>query len=255
MAFKKSFFSLKHSSDLHFSWSLRVLFVVALLQLVSAILFLAPRWVRSGASLLAKENTSQSEPSITSTEAAIVHGSGEISKAKEPIESEITSPSSSSEAFSKAAATLQEYTRDKAAKNGDTGTLRGAYLGIINVEESVTPEESHRLKIAIKSNSVEPIEVSQVKVEVYFYDQLDDKIVPSESQVASRWITTPVNWKREEPELLEVTCLAKNQESKATYLGYIIAIYYQGDLQGYSANPATITNQFPIKVYIGETHL
>jgi len=40
-------------------------------------------------------------------------------------------------------------------------------------------------------------------------------------------------------------------DSDIKFAGYIVAIYYKGDLQDYRSEPSSLTKLFPLKYFIG----
>lgn len=127
-------------------------------------------------------------------------------------------------------------------------TLNGAAaLKIVNARLSNTEDGSKKLQVAIKANSQEQIDSAQEKVQVYFYDQDGDEIVPSKAQVTSKWL----NWQSGEPQLVEVTYLPESVDPGVKFAGYVIAVYYKGDLQDCRAQPARLQKLFEPKYYIG----
>jgi len=128
-----------------------------------------------------------------------------------------------------------------AAVNGE------ATLKIVKDRLSNTEDGSKKLQVAIKANSQEQIDSAQEKVQVYFYDQDGDEIVPSKAQVTSKWL----NWKSGETQLVEVTYLPESVDPSVKFAGYVIAVYYKGDLQDCRAQPARLQKLFEPKYYIG----
>lgn len=131
----------------------------------------------------------------------------------------------------------------------------GASLSIIDIRHTRGDLGEQMLRIAIKSQSQEPISIPDIKVQVYFYDQQGSEIVPSKAPVTSRWVRSPVEWKDAEPEILEVTYQPDTVTADLYYVGYIVAVYYKGELQSYRADPVKLTTQFPIKVFIGSNEI
>ena len=86
-----------------------------------------------------------------------------------------------------------------------------------------------------------------MKVQVYFYDDNNGEIGPSKAQVTSTWL----NWKVGEPELLEVQYLPDSVDMDVKFAGYLVAIYYKGDLQDCRADPPRLKKLFEPKYYIG----
>ena len=108
------------------------------------------------------------------------------------------------------------------------------------------------LRVAIKSNSREKIDVPQVKVQVYFYDEDESgEIVPSKAQVTSRWLSAPVDWLEGTPEILEVRYLSDSAEPGLRFAGYVVAVYYRGDRDDCRSEPAALMKKFPPKYFIG----
>lgn len=127
----------------------------------------------------------------------------------------------------------------------------GDHLSIISIQSTPGADGTQTLKIAIKAQAHEVIAVSEVKVQVYFYDQIAGEVVVSKSPATSRWLNAVIDWKNGDPQLLEVTYQPSSNNPDAKYLGYVVAVYYEGTLQSYRADPTSITNEFPIKVYTG----
>ena len=178
----------------------------------------------------------------------------------------------------------------------DAGTTRsdaegipdGSTFGITEVTSTDTPdadaETNMKLKINVKARPNTPIDHTKVKIQVFFYDTVDDKdVVLTDADVSYEWLTPHHDWKATNPEILAVTYLrAKNKTSSdaalaaaaasvtppgstkkktsakketATdasgeaghrkYLGYIVRIYYNEQLQAVRADPTKLLNLFP----------
>lgn len=133
----------------------------------------------------------------------------------------------------------------------DAASPDGAVIEILNADIKGTEGGSKTLQLAIKSRSREAIDVPQVKVQVYFYDEQNGEIVPSKAQVTSRWLSAPVDWKNGKPELLEVRYLSDTADPDVRFAGYVVAIYYKGDLQDCRADPPKLKKLFEPKYFIG----
>jgi tetratricopeptide (TPR) repeat protein len=178
----------------------------------------------------------------------------------------------------------------------DAGTTRsdaegipdGSTFGITEVTGTDTPdadaETNMKLKISVKARPNTPIDHTKVKIQVFFYDTVDDKdVVLTDADVSYEWLTPHHDWKSTNPEILAVTYLRpKNKTSsdaalaaaaasvtppgttkkktsakKETttdaageaghrkYLGYIVRIYYNEQLQAVRADPTKLLNLFP----------
>jgi tetratricopeptide (TPR) repeat protein len=178
----------------------------------------------------------------------------------------------------------------------DAGTTRsdaegipdGSTFGITEVNATDTPdadaETNMKLKISVKARPNTPIDHTKVKIQVFFYDTVDNKeVVLTDADVSYEWLTPHHDWKDTNPEILAVTYLRpKNKTSSdaalaaaaasvtppgttkkktppkkdaATdaagdaghrkYLGYIVRIYYSEQLQSVRADPTKLLNLFP----------
>lgn len=108
------------------------------------------------------------------------------------------------------------------------------------------------LRVAIKSNSRDKLEVPQVKVQVYFYDEDENgEIFPSKAQVTSRWLSAPVDWLEGTPEILEVRYLSESADPGIRFAGYVVAVYYKGDRDDCRSEPAALMKKFEPKYFIG----
>ena len=127
----------------------------------------------------------------------------------------------------------------------------GPSLQILNARLGGLDDGSKALQIAIKARSRETIDVPQVKVQVYFYDEENGEVVPSKAQVTSKWLSAPVDWKDGNPELLEVHYLPDSADPETHFAGYVVAVYYKGDRQDCRAAPARLEKLFEPKYFIG----
>jgi tetratricopeptide (TPR) repeat protein len=170
--------------------------------------------------------------------------------------------------------------------NDADGIPDGSTFGITEVAATDTPdpdaETNMKLKISVKSRPNSPIDHTKVKIQVFFYDTVDNKeVVLTDADVSYEWLTPHHDWKETNPEILAVTYLrAKNKTSSEAdlaaaaasvtppgtskkkpaatkppataadaghrkYLGYIVRIYYNEQLQAVRADPTKLLNLFP----------
>jgi hypothetical protein len=174
-------------------------------------------------------------------------------------------------------------------RNDADGIPDGSSFGITEVTATDTPdaeaETNMKLKISVKARPNAPIDHTKVKIQVFFYDTVDNKeVVLTDADVSYEWLTPNHDWKETNPEVLAVTYLrAKNKtispdaaladaaasvtppapnRKKAPakkepaadlpgegghrkYLGYIVRIYYNDQLQAVRADPTRLLNLFP----------
>jgi tetratricopeptide (TPR) repeat protein len=171
-------------------------------------------------------------------------------------------------------------------RNDAEGIPDGSTFGITEVAASDTPdaeaETNMKLKISVKARPNAPIDHTKVKIQVFFYDTVDNKeVVLTDADVSYEWLTPHHDWKETNPEILAVTYLrSKNKTSSEAdlaaaaasvtppgnskkktpakkdtttpgeaghrkYLGYIVRIYYSEQLQAVRADPTKLLNLFP----------
>jgi tetratricopeptide (TPR) repeat protein len=170
-------------------------------------------------------------------------------------------------------------------RNDADGIPDGSTFGITDVTATDTPdpdaETNMKLKISVKARPNTPIDHTKVKIQVFFYDTVDNKeVVLTDADVSYEWLTPHHDWKDTNPEILAVTYVrAKNKSSTEAdlaaaaasvtppgtskkkpaatkpattadaghrkYLGYIVRIYYSEQLQAVRADPTKLLNLFP----------
>ncbi len=166
---------------------------------------------------------------------------------------------------------------------GADGIPEGSTFGISEITATETPDPDADtnllLKIAVKKRPGTVIDHTRVKIQVFFYDTVNDsEIKLTDADVNYEWLTPDHDWAGPKPEVLAVTYLrAKNKErsqdnalseeaakmnpnkkgkapkptppaddsARRKYLGYIVRIYYNDKLQAVRADPTKLLNIFP----------
>jgi tetratricopeptide (TPR) repeat protein len=172
----------------------------------------------------------------------------------------------------------------------DAGTTRGDSDGIpdgstFGITEATTTENPDAdsetnltLRVAVKArpNAI-GIDHTKVKIQVFFYDTVDNKEVAlTDADVSYEWLTPQHDWKTTNPEILAVTYVRTKSHGVSSeaalsaaaaavtpgkktkpkrndaadgahrkYLGYIVRIYYNDQLQAVRADPTKLLNMFP----------
>ncbi|MEO5754032.1 MAG: hypothetical protein ABIR38_04940 [Chthoniobacterales bacterium] len=173
----------------------------------------------------------------------------------------------------------------------DAGIPDGSTFGIseVTLKTEPDPEAETRLllRTGVKVRPDTPIDHTKVKIQVFFYDMVDnDQVVLTNAEVSYEWITPGHDWADTGTEVLEVTYLrpkrtdpapgtaigsqpmnvpdsvekaklaARKPEKAAEllptsesgprqYLGYIVRVYYEDQLQAVRAEPTKLLNLFP----------
>ena len=162
------------------------------------------------------------------------------------------------------------------------GIPEGSVLAISEAATTDTPDPDADtnliLRIGVKKRANVVIDHTKVKIQVFFYDSVDDKDVKlTDAEVNYEWLTPSHDWAGADPELLAVTYVRpkskafsseaaltaaaaavnpakKGGPAKANpppeagqrkYLGYIVRVYYNDQLQDKRAQPTKLLNLFP----------
>jgi len=161
------------------------------------------------------------------------------------------------------------------------GNPEGSVMGITEVKTIETPdpdtEKNMALQIGIKKQPGASIDHMKVKILVEFYDTVGDKEIKlTDADVNYEWLTPKHDWTETNPEVLSVKYVRPKMsgassesslsEAAATvrlgrkarstkgsaadsgqrkYLGYIIRVYYDDELQAVQAEPSRLLQLFP----------
>jgi tetratricopeptide (TPR) repeat protein len=160
------------------------------------------------------------------------------------------------------------------------GNPEGSVMGITEVKTIETPdpdaEKNLALHIGIKKQPGANIDHEKVRIFVKFYDTVGDKDIKlTDADVNYEWLTPKHDWTGANPEVLSVkyvhaktggasseSSLAEaaatvrpGQKSRGAkgsaesgrrkYLGYVIQIYYDDELQAVQAEPSRLLQLFP----------
>jgi hypothetical protein len=172
----------------------------------------------------------------------------------------------------------------------DTAAIpEGSNFGIsevtVRTEKDPDAETKLLLRVGVKARPDTAIDHTKVKIQVFFYDMVNnDQVVLTDAEVSYEWVTPGHDWVETGTEVLDVTYLrpkrkdpvpgtaienqfldvpdsvekAKRARSSSVgelppasesgprqYLGYIVRVYYMDQLQDVRANPTRLLNLFP----------
>ncbi len=158
----------------------------------------------------------------------------------------------------------------------------GSVFTISQVKASEEPdpdaETNLTLRISVRKQPDVVIDHTKVKIQVFFYDTVNDKDIKlTDAEVNYEWVTPNHDWASPDPEILAVTYLRpKNKVASSDaaltaaaasvnpgrkakpvnasppadagsrhYLGYIVRVYYHDELQAVKADPKKLLKLFP----------
>ena len=169
------------------------------------------------------------------------------------------------------------------AHNGPDGIPDGSNFGISEAAVTNNPdadaETNLTLRVSVKARPNTLIDHTKVKIQVYFYDTVDNnKVALTDAEVSYEWITPNHDWKGANPETLAVSYVrlkngaissdAALSEAAAAvtppaagkkaappkkpaadsanrrYAGYQVRVYYNDQLQDVRAEPTKLLNLF-----------
>ncbi len=136
-----------------------------------------------------------------------------------------------------------------------------AFAGV-RAEEIMDPNVRKRLilDVPVKVRQGEMIDSRAVVLGVYFYDLLENEhLVQTNAEVSYEWLSPPADWAEDGMEVLRATyvlpAFSENDLdlSVREYLGYIVRVYYNNELQDVRAEPIRLLNEFPPPLRLEET--
>jgi len=141
----------------------------------------------------------------------------------------------------------------------EVGIPIGSALGIVDCRLLDGAPGVKNLRIAIKAAQTAGVAIDPgaLKVVVYFYENNDrGEVMQTSSNLISQWLSSPIDWANNEPELLEVNYPMplddRGDLPPMQYHGYVVGIYYKGELQDERAEPVSLLEQFPLKLSVAE---
>jgi hypothetical protein len=168
-------------------------------------------------------------------------------------------------------------------RNGPEGIPDGSTFGISEATVANNPdpdaETNLTLRVGVKARANTIIDHTKVKIQVYFYDTVDNnKVALTDAEVSYEWLTPNHDWKGTNPEILAVSYVrlkngAVNSDAALTeaaaavtppaagkkaaapkknagdgavrkYAGYQVRVYYNDQLQDVRAEPTKLLNLF-----------
>jgi hypothetical protein len=178
------------------------------------------------------------------------------------------------------------------AQPGDAaGIPDGSTFGIseVTMQPEADPDAQTKLllRVGVKARPDTAIDHTKVKIQVFFYDMVNnDQVVLTDAEVSYEWVTPGHDWADTGTEVLDVTYLRRQRTDPVpgtamtnqpvevpdsvekaklaarkpsaaaappptgetgprAYLGYIVRVYYQDQLQAVRAEPTRLLNLFP----------
>ncbi len=221
-----------------------LLAAVALIEVILAAIALVPRFISGMRSEIAIAAPGSASSTESSTPANPPSSPPTVAPATSLLQS------NSLESSSSLRHSLKDQAEGATSQQSSSDSMMGEVaLQIINVKVQSFEDGSKKLQIGIKVNPQMSIDANQVVIQIYFYDEENGEIVPSKAATTQNWLHWQTDSK--EPQLLEVQYQPDSTTTDIKFVGYVIALYYKGDLQDYRADPLKLKKLFEPKYYIG----
>lgn len=142
----------------------------------------------------------------------------------------------------------------------EVGLQPGAVLGIVESRLSDSRPGEKTLRVAVKARPSVTIDNQIMRIFAYFYE-VDENgdVVTTKAQVKNHWISPPIDWAEGEPEILDIAypmpdgelpgSSAEFGETGRKFYGYVLGVYYNGELQDSRAEPGKLDTMFPLPLY------
>jgi hypothetical protein len=137
----------------------------------------------------------------------------------------------------------------------EVGIPIGSTLGIVDAKLADAEPGYKTLSLSTKANPATPLDAptESVKIVVHFYEQNDHgDVSETDSRIASEWVSSPIDWSSGDIELLKVKYRTPPSDRgdlpALQYYGYVVGVYYKGELQDQRAEPVSLLDQFPLKI-------
>jgi tetratricopeptide (TPR) repeat protein len=136
------------------------------------------------------------------------------------------------------------------------GVAHGSILAITETTLSETTDPNAQSHYTLKVG-VKPRPGTQnghvVRIKVDFYDRTkDSKMKPTNARVGYDWITAPRDWTDATPKFLAATYVRPKTQAPSPetrkYGGFIVRVYFDGQLQDARATPPELLTLFPYDV-------
>ncbi|MDD5200682.1 MAG: hypothetical protein PHC88_12875 [Terrimicrobiaceae bacterium] len=140
-------------------------------------------------------------------------------------------------------------TKNSAGMRDDVGIPIGSVMGIIKAELLDGDPGQKNLRVATKGASGQKIDAQKFLATAYFYEQDDHgQIQQNDSPHVTEWLSLPATWTNGEPEIFQtkyrLPAADRGDLPPLQYYGYVVAIYYNGELQDSRADPVSLLDQF-----------
>lgn len=149
--------------------------------------------------------------------------------------------------------TAEAPAKDSGAMRDDVGIPIGSVMGIVKAELVDAEPGQKNLRVATKAASNQKIDSQRFVATVDFYEQDDSGELQHADAQMTEWLSLPATWANAEPELFQtkyrMPLADRGDLPPLQFYGYVVAIYYNGELQDQRADPVSLLDKFPPPVH------
>jgi hypothetical protein len=136
----------------------------------------------------------------------------------------------------------------------DVGIPIGSVMGIVSADMLNGEPGQKNLRIATKAGSGQKIDGQKFVATVDFYEQDDHgQLQHNDAPQVTEWLSYPINWANGDPEVFQTKYRMppadRGDLPPLQYYGYVVGIYYNGELQDQRADPVSLLDKFPPPIH------
>lgn len=131
-----------------------------------------------------------------------------------------------------------------------TGIAKGAMLGLADIkideQKAVGASKKFAMHLPIKTRFGAKIDANELVIQVHFFDVVDSaRVERTSANVHSVWGAPPPDWAEGDTEELEVVYELPAEKRNRKYFGYLVRLYYKGELQTSAGTPESLLKKYP----------
>lgn len=125
-------------------------------------------------------------------------------------------------------------------------SCHAAELSLATCDIRKTADGPMILEAKIASAQSGPLDVNRVQTKICIFERCSSNaVIVTKADLTFRWLELPVNWKNRSTERFEVTYPGPKPVPGCSYVGYAVAVYYDGLLQDSLYSRKSLAKRFP----------
>jgi tetratricopeptide (TPR) repeat protein len=101
----------------------------------------------------------------------------------------------------------------------------------------------------LKLNGIKaPLDSSKLRIQLFFYDMIGDNRLAPATKIEAKFLNSTPDWSKDDTEILHARYFPapdKPGSEKRKYYGYVLRVFYDGELQEEQASPMGLLRLFP----------